>query len=86
MTAPPAPAAVAKVAQLCATEQFEELRVFIPVTIPPDQSVHLSPNSRLPKFSCKDSDILVGLSFMFVLILEAPKPLVFYYVTERHLI
>jgi len=39
MATPPAKVQVQKVAQLCASDQADDLRQYIPVTVPPDQSV-----------------------------------------------
>lgn len=78
MTTPPSAEVVQKVAMLCATEQFEDLRLYIPVTVPPDQNVRLFSNSRLKKFLFRDLDMLVGHYYTYVLILEVPKQLHFY--------
>ena len=41
MTSAPTADVIQKVCELCATEQFDELRQFIPSIITPDQTVFL---------------------------------------------
>ena len=38
----PSPEAIQKVCDLCAADQYDELRQYIPVTVSPDQSVCFS--------------------------------------------
>jgi hypothetical protein len=52
MVNPPPPAQVQKVALLCASDQPDDLRLFIPMVVPPDQSVLLFSYSQIAPFFC----------------------------------
>jgi hypothetical protein len=78
MATPPSAEIVQKVAMMCATEQSDDLRMFIPVTVPPDQNVRSYSNSRSKKFLFQDSDTLEALYCMCVRILVVHNQLHFY--------